>query len=948
MHSGSAINIAQHAATSSDALLLRLRELCAERLQRPRILVLKAGPSEDLLSVAPALRQLRAAFPKAEISLICNPATALAAGKLRIADHIRIYDTSSTAERFHDAAHGTFDIAVDLDLEEQLRPLLQHVDATLRCGFGSRRRFPFLQITLPTNTGRPEPPPIEADELVFAPGDFHSRMPIQTPFFHEIDFSVSDTHVVYGPYTRLPLGPLRANFAFELRAPAYSAARRLDLVLEVVCDQADNVVARHRIRKLASGQLTVAALEFINHEPGARYEFRAFLSSLPKRTRLRFFGVRVERLLSANQTSDESSVAPKPDRRAIAMVQLIVARVRELTAALRESQYPNPNAQSGPTWPLPFYSLVHSLLRLVANAPVIALPSISVVMIDDQADSQACEVTLLSLARQTFAPHQIFLVRPGGGENCPEPRGAIYVGVAEHDTLECAVNRVSREATGSHLILVKAGAVLAPAALTWFAVAIERTRAPLIYSDFETVVQTPSGQQIAEPVFQPAFDYDLLLQRNYIGNMFCIERSVYLSVDGFTSGRGLDRWHDLLLRTTEMLGRDAFLHLPQVLCTLPAITASSKAPERTIRTVQCHMDRIRSGARVIPHHDRFGRSLPDAASVLWPDHSQQRISVIVPTRDRVDLIFPLVSSLRRHAAIWERVEVIVMVNGMLSEDVRLGFAEVEHTFENVRVMYRPSSFNWCEINNAAASQTRGDNILLFLNDDMLCLTASWDARLAGQLMRPEIGIVGARLLYPHGTLQHAGLAISADGATAHEAAGDPADDGLYRDRTLLVHGTAIVTGAFLACRHDLFHELGGFDAQRYAITSGDADFCLRVGLAGRSVIYDPALTWIHYESVSRGYDQDNPGKQRRGDAEHAQWLQRFSDVDRVDLAGNPHLGLGSFPFASFHSLRQDEVRLWFEAQARRAEHWAAQSQRTGVKAGSAQGAAPTLAGGSKG
>jgi len=313
--------------------------------------------------------------------------------------------------------------------------------------------------------------------------------------------------------------------------------------------------------------------------------------------------------------------------------------------------------------------------------------------------------------------------------------------------------------------------------------------------------------------------------------------------------------------------------------------------------------------------------VPDAVKIVWPDDPACRISVIIPTRDSVDMVFALISSLRRLAATWNRIEIIVVVNGLLDARSRFGFSEIEKVFDRVRVIYREVPFNWCAINNAAVRDISSGELLVFLNDDMICLTDGWDIRLRGQLARAEIGVVGARLLYPNGTIQHAGIAFGQGGMTAHEAMGDAPDDGLYLDRTLLTHETGAVTGAFLACRRGEFDSLGGFDAQRYAVTSGDADFCVRVRAAGRTVIYDPFLTWIHYESVSRGRDSDDLRKQWRAHAEHEIWCAGFPEIDRLDLNVNPHLARSVRPFSRFDRPDRVAIELWLQAQMNRRERW---------------------------
>ncbi len=151
--------------------------------------------------------------------------------------------------------------------------------------------------------------------------------------------------------------------------------------------------------------------------------------------------------------------------------------------------------------------------------------------------------------------------------------------------------------------------------------------------------------------------------------------------------------------------------------------------------------------------------------------------------------------------------------------------------------------------------------------------------------------------------------------------GDAPDDGCYLDRTLLTHEVGAVTGALFACRRAVFGSLSGFDAQRYVVTSSDADFCVRVRSAGKIVIYDPFLTWIHYESVSRGRDSDDYKKLWRAEAEHERWRAAFSPIDRLDLSINPHLAHSVRPFATFHRLDRDAIEMWLQAQLKRRERW---------------------------
>ena len=249
---------------TTDDVQLALYDFAVAPLPSPRILVLKLDHLGDFLIGLPALLQLRAIFPKSHITLICGPWNIKTARELGVVDEFRSYeyfpenaqnwggDAVEGVDRFREICKGRFDIALDLRVYEDTRPLLRHIDAALRCGIGVRSRHPYLNVALPTQFETRERRQIEHETLVFRPIAFYSRMPIRTPFFHETDFSVTDSHVVYGPYRRLPLGKLRAEFAFELSAPLLSL-RRIEIAVEVVRDGASDVIAFKR----KSGRQTI-------------------------------------------------------------------------------------------------------------------------------------------------------------------------------------------------------------------------------------------------------------------------------------------------------------------------------------------------------------------------------------------------------------------------------------------------------------------------------------------------------------------------------------------------------------------------------------------------------------------------------------------------------------------------------------------------------------------
>jgi len=566
-------------------------------------------------------------------------------------------------------------------------------------------------------------------------------------------------------------------------------------------------------------------------------------------------------------------------------------------------------------WPLSYYGALQSQLQLTISPPRVDNPAhFSIFIMADAERPDATAATLESVLEQSLKPTQILLILPSDASPDVMSRDPSVRAVQlkpGQPPFE-AVNQAADTASGSHIIILSAGDILKPEMLAWLAHAITQTGGSVIYTDGEIVTVEQGGRRRVRPKFLPTFDYDLLLQRNYIGEIFCADREFYRSLGGFTSDPELEPRHDFLLRATAAAERRGFVHLPQLLYS----SVESPACVAPVRTIQRHLDLLGTSAQAHPHNDPIGRSLPDAAKITWPVPSAQKISVIVPTRDRADMVFSLVSSMRRHATAWDHVEIIVIVNSNPRPQAAFAFSELETAYPGLKVIFKPAEFNWGEINNAGVRDHATGNIIVFLNDDMVCLVDGWDTRLVGQLTRPDVGVVGGRLLYPNGTIQHAGITFCGDGMTAHEAMGDLPDDGLYLDRTLLVHKVGAVTGAFLCCRRQFFDELGGFDAERYAITSSDADFCVRARNAGKAILYDPFLTWIHFESITRGLDSGDDKKHWRAEEEHERWRRKFPKVELVDPSLNPHLTGSTPPFHSFHRMTLAGIGTWLEGSAK--------------------------------
>ncbi|RMB12422.1 glycosyltransferase family 2 protein [Eilatimonas milleporae] len=427
---------------------------------------------------------------------------------------------------------------------------------------------------------------------------------------------------------------------------------------------------------------------------------------------------------------------------------------------------------------------------------------------------------------------------------------------------------------GDHVLLLPADDRLSPHALEWFAVAAVRYRdAGIITCDHD--YHAGRSDRYDRPHFKPCFDYDMLLERNIIGHSFIIRRDRLAAACRHIPAANTAWDLALLLAAVEAGGEDGVVHLDRMLWHRTA-AGDDDTPETRIAdetaVVTAHLARVAPEVRVTAHTDPFDGDLADARRIVRPaGDTEQRLAIIIPTRNALDMIRPCVESLLATLSLPEATDIIIMDNG--SDDPEtLAWLRTVGTDTGVTVCRDEAPFNWSALNNRAAGLSDAE-LLLFLNNDTLALRPGWDRVLRGQLARPNVGAVGARLLYEDGTIQHGGVVLYDVGVAAHEAAGESCTSGLYLERSKLTHGNSAVTGAFLGCRREVFEAAGGFEAETLRVAFNDVDFCLKVREHGLKVLYVPEITFNHLESKSRGYDHQDDSKAERALRERL-WMEK--------------------------------------------------------------------------
>ncbi|MHB1058739.1 MAG: glycosyltransferase family 2 protein [Rhodanobacter sp.] len=415
----------------------------------------------------------------------------------------------------------------------------------------------------------------------------------------------------------------------------------------------------------------------------------------------------------------------------------------------------------------------------------------------------------------------------------------------------------------------------------------------IVYTDEDKI--DAEGQRY-DPYFKPDWNPDLLLGQNCVSHLGVYARALVNAVGGFREGlEGSQDW-DLTLRCSERLAPEQIGHVPVVLYHWRAIAGStaqgvgekSYAHEAGRSALRGHLERMGVTAEVLEIEGMLG-----AFRVRYPlPAPSPQVSIIVPTRDRLDLLRRCVESILERTT-YPHYEILIVDNQSIEPESLAYFAGF-NDHPKVRVRKHDQPFNYSSINNDAVSDCRGELICL-LNNDVEVITPDWLEELASQALRPHVGAVGAMLYYPDDTIQHAGVVIGVHGVAAHPYSGMPRGFPGQMARARLVQGMSAVTAACLMVRREVYLEAGGLDTD-LQVAFNDIDFCLRLKQLGYTNIWTPFAELYHHESASRGHE-DTTEKWKRFMGEVAFMKRRWSNQLEWDAAYNPNLTLSGEPFA---------------------------------------------------
>lgn len=506
---------------------------------------------------------------------------------------------------------------------------------------------------------------------------------------------------------------------------------------------------------------------------------------------------------------------------------------------------------------------------------------ITVIVYGACATAAPLQSTIASIARQSTAPCEVIVALVGPCPPGVPATGSVgslrYLGGGFSDSAS-ALTAGMKAASGDFILPVLVGTLLSVSALLrllecW----ADHPDAMLLYGDEDRI--DDSGKR-SDPWLKPRWNAEMALAQDYFSSAFAIAGKLADAALPITPGVANCAAYALLLHASS-LAPDVIVHVPHVLCHLPHTPFDEDTASARLRAVQAHVRAAGATASVGP----FG-----TVSVHWKlPAPAPPVTIIIPTRDRADLLDACVKSLMRETT-YPDFDVLIVDNGSIEPATHAWFADIT-VDDRVSVVSYDRPYNYSAINNFAVQQSRGRYVCL-LNNDTEVIDGAWLDEMMRQATRVGIGAVGAKLLYGDRSIQHAGVVIGLGNAAGHAHRGLPNAERGYFAVPHSAHFASAVTAACLVVEKTKFAAVGGLDDIDLQIAYNDVDLCLKLERAGWRNVYTPAAVLLHHESKSRGRDFSSEHLERYLQ-ELAVLQKRWKTTEVVDPMHHPHLDRSS-------------------------------------------------------
>lgn len=480
-------------------------------------------------------------------------------------------------------------------------------------------------------------------------------------------------------------------------------------------------------------------------------------------------------------------------------------------------------------------------------------------------DSHALERTTNSLVQQLDVTVQLF-VACNKKNNKPNFGEFLQLALNAHcDIIGC----------------IRVGDTLPPHALSCSLAGFVSPDAQIVYTDSEYK---------GEPWFKPAWNLEYALSSDYPLELMLIRSSLLKTHieknKTWPNSQAELSW--FMLAMAESQKTKTVVHIPRVLYQFQSALNDNEQQTRFFAAGQA-LQSFESTSLLTLETNLSISSYFQARRIKRPismADQNKTISLIIPTRDQVDMLERCINSIQRYTE-WPNLEIIVIDNNSIEKKSKAYFRSLQK--KNIKILPIPGAFNFADLNNRAVQEAKGD-IIGLINNDIEALHAGWLEEIVSHLLSPGVGAVGGKLLWPNGMVQHGGVILGTGNVAGHYGNNLADEDWGNHGRNQLVQQVSAVTAACLFLRKSDYIVVGGMDAKAFPVAFNDVDLCLKLRKQGKAIIWTPYAKLLHAESASRGHE-DTPQKRTRAQREINQLQQRWGSVLLRDPAYHPSLNL---------------------------------------------------------
>lgn len=525
-------------------------------------------------------------------------------------------------------------------------------------------------------------------------------------------------------------------------------------------------------------------------------------------------------------------------------------------------------------------------------------PLLTMLMKVSRQEMDALGVTIQSLQQQLYQSWRLIIIA-----DFPSPAPIFtatdLLGWREVASLEDpeqfvqALNDVVTDLPGDWIALIPPGTELTPECLLRTADALE-TQPSLValYTDHDWA-QLPGCY--TDPQFKPDFNLEYLLSWDYIGAACWFNQQSIMNVGGFAAFPGREGY-ELLLRLVDAYSDSSVGHLAFPVMHLPSVVAAPLASAAQRVAIENHLQRLQRPGEVL------AGAKPDIFKVIYPLQGEPLVSIVIPNRDKLEFLQPCIETLLGKTR-YQNFEILIVDNQSQDPDVLEYYRLLQESLpERIRVVSYDAPFNFSAQCNLGAQEARGEYLLL-LNNDIEVVQAEWLERMLMQAQRPEVGVVGAKLVYPEtGKVQHGGIVLGNGepllAVANHYGMDCKLDDPGYMNRMQCDMYLSAVTAACMLMRREVYQQVGGF-TEELGVLFNDVEFCLKVGQQGFKLLWTPYAVLVHHHGMSVNARLADPVEQgrfaERSRQEHDYMFARWMPQLARDPAYNRNLTLRGNP-----------------------------------------------------